>query len=640
MRSAKVTSSVQELPAMSSIQWKPNVTEKKGFWDKLTQRGISLPLSTGKTPPQSRTSMNFKYLAKANSRTRGQSDDESGPDSIIRRNLNESSFQTKKGSNPKSKASTHTGTQEIFRIQDDKETRTAYGLQAGSYKTSLFLRPTQGRYNMHKKETSSKQTLSSLMKNGPNRYVLADLRTPIHRTTVENSIDEVPHYKREGSEAPANSTLQNQENLKPIRDNKSVENLFRQTSMKPSTKASDSPALTRASTLSQLMQTQTVPSRYYSESHHLLNLMHGIYMQPKAKATNGQLLVPCRVLVGEGNNSSLVGLLLKHKPGVVSELFFSKSNLQWTQTQLKQLVATPIYKMCLSNLKTSGLTDELPLYDLTDVEAVASAITKLKIFRVFKPHLVKELLTTSSRSNMIYTMCPETTNLVNHLKGSVVIAHKTKLAKTVVKYCKSKKIDPFSIIPTTFLIRGSCMDIDLQNLLSTKMRDDPEFADPLIVKPGENSNRGIGISVAYSEIDLKTQVECILKNRKSTSTVVVQYYLSAPLLFQRRKFDIRCYGLIVRNCPRSASFYWYLDGYARTSSFEYELHNKTNLMVHLTNEAIQVKDKSNFGAQEPGNKVYFNKLDEYFRNDPKFTQKGKQWNRDIAPLFKVSCRST
>ena len=73
--------------------------------------------------------------------------------------------------------------------------------------------------------------------------------------------------------------------------------------------------------------------------------------------------------------------------------------------------------------------------------------------------------------------------------------------------------------------------------------------------------------------------------------MIVQYYISKPLLYKNRKFDIRCYGLVVRLTSKIL-FFWYMDGYARTSSFEYSLSNKSNLMVHLTNEAVQVKGKN------------------------------------------------
>lgn len=123
-----------------------------------------------------------------------------------------------------------------------------------------------------------------------------------------------------------------------------------------------------------------------------------------------------------------------------------------------------------------------------------------------------------------------------------------------------------------------------------KTSHDPLFQDPLIVKPGENSNRGTAITMAYSELELRRVTEDLVKHRKTCTTALVQFYIANPLLYHGRKFDIRCYGLVVRH-PQRVSFFWYMDGYARTSSFAYNVRDRTNAMVHLTNEAIQVQSR-------------------------------------------------
>ena len=58
-------------------------------------------------------------------------------------------------------------------------------------------------------------------------------------------------------------------------------------------------------------------------------------------------------------------------------------------------------------------------------------------------------------------------------------------------------------------------------------------------------------------------------------------------------------------------------------------------MVHLTNEAVQVQNKSSFGLHEPGNKVYYPEIEEYFSNHPAFVSKEKSFVGDIVPLMKV-----
>jgi Tubulin-tyrosine ligase family len=383
------------------------------------------------------------------------------------------------------------------------------------------------------------------------------------------------------------------------------------------------------------VSTQPKPIRSYTEAHHLLNLLHGVFMQPRVKLQSEGQLTPCRVLIGDGNNSGLVRELLKSKPGVVAEVFFSKSHLQWTQHPQKQLVSTPLYRIGKSSLASVDLASQLASLDVLQVEQLTQAIIDQKLFRVSNTDLIREIISVILRTERIHILTPETTNIVNHLKGIGVITEKMQLTKTIISYCRGMHINPFTIIPMTFLLRKSSIKADWKKLLKSKQRDDPLFKEPLIFRPGLNSNKQKESILVESERGLKAQVRSILEDNEFDSTIMVQYYLSSPLLFLGRKFDVRCYGLVVRTSPRSLSFYWYLDGYARTSSFLYDANDKHNPLVHLTNEAVQVRDKAHFGSQEPGNKVYFGRLDEHFSSDPAFMERGKQWNRDMVPLFKV-----
>jgi glutathione synthase/RimK-type ligase-like ATP-grasp enzyme len=66
-----------------------------------------------------------------------------------------------------------------------------------------------------------------------------------------------------------------------------------------------------------------------------------------------------------------------------------------------------------------------------------------------------------------------------------------------------------------------------------------------IVKPAENTNRGRGITIHN---DLSEISQIISSNEKhsdgSLKTYIVQIYIEKPFLYNRRKFDIRCYMLV------------------------------------------------------------------------------------------------
>jgi hypothetical protein len=84
-------------------------------------------------------------------------------------------------------------------------------------------------------------------------------------------------------------------------------------------------------------------------------------------------------------------------------------------------------------------------------------------------------------------------------------------------------------------------------------------------------------------------------------TYIIQKYIEKPLLFNKRKFDIRCYTLMT-SVNGKIKAYWYRDGYVRTSSKEYCITNLDNRLIHLTNDAVQKKSEE-YGKFEYGNKV-------------------------------------
>lgn len=70
-------------------------------------------------------------------------------------------------------------------------------------------------------------------------------------------------------------------------------------------------------------------------------------------------------------------------------------------------------------------------------------------------------------------------------------------------------------------------------------------------------------------------------------TYILQDYISKPLLYNNRKFDIRHF-LLITSINGIIKAYWYKDGYLRTSSYPFDL-STDNIYVHLTNDAIQKK---------------------------------------------------
>lgn len=57
-------------------------------------------------------------------------------------------------------------------------------------------------------------------------------------------------------------------------------------------------------------------------------------------------------------------------------------------------------------------------------------------------------------------------------------------------------------------------------------------------------------------------------------------------------------------------FYWYSEGYLRTSSEIYDLNDLDDPYIHLTNDAIQATSEK-YGKFEKGNKVTYNEFQRY-----------------------------
>lgn len=86
--------------------------------------------------------------------------------------------------------------------------------------------------------------------------------------------------------------------------------------------------------------------------------------------------------------------------------------------------------------------------------------------------------------------------------------------------------------------------------------------------------------------DIKTQLKKKERYNDGTyKTHIVQAYIERPLLYCKRKFDLRHYMMIT--CINGfIKGYWYKEGYVRTTSNEYSLTDNC-CSIHLTNDAVQ-----------------------------------------------------
>jgi hypothetical protein len=108
-------------------------------------------------------------------------------------------------------------------------------------------------------------------------------------------------------------------------------------------------------------------------------------------------------------------------------------------------------------------------------------------------------------------------------------------------------------IPLTYHISeiSAQADKDFSHFKSLFLeREKSKSNNTWIIKPGENSNRGRGITVSGNIQEISSNIK---DNRHSH---IIQEYISNLLLYQRRKFDIRAYCLVTQVCGVMRA-YWY-----------------------------------------------------------------------------------
>jgi len=231
---------------------------------------------------------------------------------------------------------------------------------------------------------------------------------------------------------------------------------------------------------------------------------------------------------------------------------------------------------------------------------------------------------------------PKALRMCNHLENHFHLSNKKALLWNMRSYFNALKQDVFKHLPLTFHIQNGIEDnefsrfVDMFNARQQRIQEEGEkLYNIWIIKPGEDTNRGNGIRLSDNLEQIKQMV--IAKNEGSNKkrTYLIQNYIHNPLLYKKRKFDIRTY-VLVSSINTHLKAYWYEEGYIRTSSKEFSLNNIANREIHLTNNAIQEKAKD-YGKFEDGNKVTYEDFQKYLNS---VYDNRVNFNQDIYPQLK------
>ena len=115
--------------------------------------------------------------------------------------------------------------------------------------------------------------------------------------------------------------------------------------------------------------------------------------------------------------------------------------------------------------------------------------------------------------------------------------------------------------------------------------------------------------------------------------VIVQKYLDNPLLYKKRKFDIRCYVLVDSNL----NVFFCREGHLKSSSEFYDINTK-NKFIHITNHSLQ-KKSAKFEQYEYGNEMSYKDFKKFMEEEKIPLDKFNKMIEDMKILVKISFKS-
>ena len=187
------------------------------------------------------------------------------------------------------------------------------------------------------------------------------------------------------------------------------------------------------------------------------------------------------------------------------------------------------------------------------------------------------------------------------------------------KYFLSQK--NYWILKPTDLYQGICIEIlsNYEDIVKYSKKMFKGVDKKCLIENIEEENDEIEenvkiINTNINEIDDEYDDEEYKKKKRTNSmyisnSIVLQKYLDNPLLYNKRKFDIRCYVLVDFNL----NVFFCREGHLKGSSEKYDLNNP-NKFIHITNHSLQ-KKSNKFEKYEYGNEMSYNDFKTFLKSE-------------------------
>ncbi|OMJ67300.1 hypothetical protein SteCoe_35572 [Stentor coeruleus] len=335
--------------------------------------------------------------------------------------------------------------------------------------------------------------------------------------------------------------------------------------------------------------------------------------------------------IGKGNNSRLIRRLMTSRSWWVDTNNIEEANFAWTQWKDKKLLSA--FDCAKSNNFIKQETIMAPSICPVNLRLEKNHYRSVDIddlgFQCIRNS--PSYVTIEAKSLDALTL-----KMHNKIEFNQHLTNKKGLYQSLKNYCEALNLDLFDFVPLTFHVTLGEKDPEFARFVETfnnnvDIDKKKKSGNVWIVKPGENSNRGQGITVCSSIEEIRSIVNDISPTKNNQNrTYIIQKYIEKPFLVHKRKFDFRCYALVT-SFNGVIQGYFYSDGYLRTTSTEYNIKDVSNNFIHLTNDAIQ-KHCDEYGKYEDGNKLSYKDFQRYL--DTHSSDKKINFILDILPKIK------
>ena len=169
------------------------------------------------------------------------------------------------------------------------------------------------------------------------------------------------------------------------------------------------------------------------------------------------------------------------------------------------------------------------------------------------------------------------------------------------------------IVKPTDLYQGKCIEIfnDFEQIskqcknifrgVNSNVMPENSKDDNFLVESQNNS-----INKDNQDNELKKKI--FYSRMYCSNEIIIQKYLDNPLLYNNRKFDIRCFVLVDFNL----NIFFCREGHLKASSELYDINDR-NKFIHITNYSLQ-KKSSKFETYEEGNEISYEDMKNYMKS--------------------------